>query len=674
MQFQYPGFLFALLTIAVPILIHLFNFRRYKKVYFTNIRFLKDIQEETKSKSRLKHLLILAARILTIGFLVLAFAQPYIPYSKSEKQSRSKLKSIYLDNSFSMDQVNTFGQLFNVAKQYTYQIVASSQGDAKFTIITNDANPSSQRLQSKESIQELVGQVSASSISNSFEKTYLKQKEVFKEFQEYSPELFLISDFQKTDENLSFLNDTTVTFHLIPVQGIEERNISIDSCWFNSPLRKTQQPETLHFSITNHSKKEVKDIQVKLELNGAVKTFTTIDIAPNSSGEFELNFIIDAPGIVEGKLAVEDYPITFDNAFYFAYNIPKTRVVSVISQQDTTAIFNPLYPKKDGFEIRQYSSNSINNKDLLYSNLVILNDINYLSSGLQNELINWVNQGGQLVVFPGELNSNSNLNNFMSQIGGSPFGKLDTVKTSVSKIEYEHPLYSEVFENQSEQVTLPKVSKHLQLLNAGNGARGLLALSNGEPFLLEQQIGLGKLYQFSVPTLDSYSNFAKHALFVVTLYQIAAQYNTINPLYYTFGNANYFKSQNVKNKEAVFELSSDEQRFIPETRNRGNENQFWFHDKINKAGIYKLVDQEKHIRSFAINYNAKESKTDFYTEEELQQMANSNDHIFLHTESFDQIGKKLNEIEFGKQLWQVMLVLALLMILFEIILIKFWKE
>ena len=47
MQFLFPVFLVALISIAIPIIIHLFHFRRFKKVYFTNVRFLKEVKEET---------------------------------------------------------------------------------------------------------------------------------------------------------------------------------------------------------------------------------------------------------------------------------------------------------------------------------------------------------------------------------------------------------------------------------------------------------------------------------------------------------------------------------------------------------------------------------------------------------------------------------------------------
>ena len=99
-QFLAPGFFAGLLFLAIPILIHLFNFRRYKKVDFTNVRFLKELKEETTKLNKLKHLLILATRLLAIVFLVLAFTKPIIPLSQDKKLKEVKNVSVYVDNSF----------------------------------------------------------------------------------------------------------------------------------------------------------------------------------------------------------------------------------------------------------------------------------------------------------------------------------------------------------------------------------------------------------------------------------------------------------------------------------------------------------------------------------------------------------------------------------------------
>ena len=125
MQFLYPAFLFGLLALAIPVIIHLFNFRRFKTVYFTNVRFLKNIQEETATKSRLKHILVLISRMLAIIFLVLAFAQPFIPSEQSADKATKKAVSIYIDNSFSMEAVNNDEQLLNIAKRKAEETISS---------------------------------------------------------------------------------------------------------------------------------------------------------------------------------------------------------------------------------------------------------------------------------------------------------------------------------------------------------------------------------------------------------------------------------------------------------------------------------------------------------------------------------------------------------------------
>ena len=82
MQFIYPAFLWALAALAIPIIIHLFYFRRFKKVAFSNVKFLQEVKEETSMRSRLRNLLVLLVRCLALAALVFAFAQPFIPSEK----------------------------------------------------------------------------------------------------------------------------------------------------------------------------------------------------------------------------------------------------------------------------------------------------------------------------------------------------------------------------------------------------------------------------------------------------------------------------------------------------------------------------------------------------------------------------------------------------------------
>ena len=137
MQFIFPGFLWALFAILIPVIIHLFYFRRFKKVYFSNTRFLKEIKEETSNTNKLKNLLILLSRILAIVFLVFAFAQPYIPQGEKIKQGMAGI-SIYFDNSFSMQANSNETSLLEKGKKIATEIINAFPENSNFQIITND--------------------------------------------------------------------------------------------------------------------------------------------------------------------------------------------------------------------------------------------------------------------------------------------------------------------------------------------------------------------------------------------------------------------------------------------------------------------------------------------------------------------------------------------------------
>jgi len=117
-QFVYPFFLWFLAALSIPIIIHLFNFRRFKKIEFTNVRFLKEIKEQTQSHSKLKHLLVLLMRLMALAFLILAFAQPFVP-TKSTESSGQQIVSLYIDNSFSMNLSGKEGSSFRQGRFIT---------------------------------------------------------------------------------------------------------------------------------------------------------------------------------------------------------------------------------------------------------------------------------------------------------------------------------------------------------------------------------------------------------------------------------------------------------------------------------------------------------------------------------------------------------------------------
>ena len=178
MNFIYPSFLWALAALAIPIIIHLFHFRRFKKIYFSNVKFLQEIKEETASRSNLKHLLVLLARLLALAFLVLAFAQPFIAKNEQTIVKGKRAISIFIDNSFSMNARNQEVSLLEMAKAKAREVAKAYSPEDRYQMITQDLEGRHQRLVSRDEVLAYIDEVKESNQSHNLTEIQQRQKQV----------------------------------------------------------------------------------------------------------------------------------------------------------------------------------------------------------------------------------------------------------------------------------------------------------------------------------------------------------------------------------------------------------------------------------------------------------------------------------------------------------------
>src|SRR5690606_10049645 len=114
MQFKYPEILFALFLLLIPIFIHLFQLRRFQRVEFTNVAFLKKVTIQTRKSSQIKKWLTLLMRLLALACIIMAFAQPFT--SSKTALNNKKETVVYLDNSFSLYAKGTKGPILQDRK------------------------------------------------------------------------------------------------------------------------------------------------------------------------------------------------------------------------------------------------------------------------------------------------------------------------------------------------------------------------------------------------------------------------------------------------------------------------------------------------------------------------------------------------------------------------------
>jgi len=407
MSFINPAFLWAMFAVSVPIVIHLINFRRHKTLYFSNTRFLENIKKETQTRTKLKHLLILIARILTIAMLVLAFAGPFIPNNVSDSNKVSEVNVIYLDNSFSMETDGKQGQLFNQAKQIAKEIVFNSSASMEYLLITNDMLPENQFVTSRDVFLGNLDKANISSNAVNINDIILKANTLIPENKKAS--LYIISDMQKTFmENLETNPNSNLDIVFVPVLTATTNNLYIDTCWFSSPVHRYNGDEVLNVRVVNGSGEDFYDLSLQLYINDSIKAMAGFNIEAGKKQDVEINFVNTIDGFVNGRLEVDDYPVTYDNTLYFSYRITKSTNILVINFSNNNRYLQALYNSDvESFHLTEQKAGVEQSSVFSRYDLIVLNDLKDISTGFAAEIQSFVAKGGSVVFIPAsEININ----------------------------------------------------------------------------------------------------------------------------------------------------------------------------------------------------------------------------------------------------------------------------
>jgi hypothetical protein len=681
MNFLFPTFLIGLAAIAIPIIIHLFNFRKYKKVYFTNVQFLKELKQESDSKSKLKEWLILAMRILAISCLVFAFAQPFIP-GKVKTIQGEKAISIYIDNSFSMESTNKKGTLLENAKTLATEIVNTFNASDKFQLLTNDFEGKHQRFISKEEFVEQLNDVKISSATKSISDVIKRQQDFLQNSSAKNKRIFLLSDFQKNTSVISKTDiDTNIAISCIPIASSEVNNIYIDSVWFETPVQQYETQQIIHAIVINKSKKDIENGSLKLYINDAQVSLASFNVSAGNKKDVSISFTVKVKGINKGVLKIEDYPITYDDNFYFSFNAQTIINALVINGKDskTAGNFKSLMQNDSLFVYKENSDASIDYSVFSKTNIIVLNELNTITSGLTSELQKFVNAGGSVVVFPNKKIDIASYNIAFQNLQLPQIIKLDTTNIKTQSINFEQGLYEGVFDKVDQRMDLPKVFEHFEFTKTTNSnSQGLVLLQNGQFLVSLNTLGNGKVYVFSIPSDETSSNLLKHALFVPTLIKMAILSLKPSSVYYKTAINEVISLNNTSNfsDKPLHILKVDKKvDVIPEHRLLNNTTALYTQNQITEAGHYNVEENNVIIKDLAFNFDRKESDMNFMTQEDLQKQI---DEKGLKNVSVIELNEKsltnaLQEVNDGKKLWKLFLILALVFLAAEILIIRLIK-
>ena len=681
MKFVHPEMLWGLLATAIPIVVHLFNFRKFKKVYFSNVEFLKEIKQETQSKRNLKHLLILIARLLAIIAIVLAFAQPYMPQPGAVEKPGGTAVSIYIDNSFSMEGAGKDGIMLDLAKNKALEIVASFSPSDKFQLLTTDFEGRHQRLVSKEEMTDLIQEVELSPASRKLSEVYTRQRDALVTSGLEKKHAFILSDLQAsvTDiENIAI--DTAMRVTVVPELPEIKGNVFIDSVWFETPVRQINQPEILHARLVNTGGDDVESIPLQLIINGNQKSVASASIPARAETTIDITYTNTEPGLKHCSLGLADVSITNDDNYYFSYSVAdQINVLEILGNTASTQAVRAVFGD-DSF----YSWNSMNESMIDYSrfaemNFVVVNQLRDLTSGLASELSKFMEAGGSVLMIPASEITVSDYNNALASWRSGQISGKSTGVTAVSTVNYEHSIFKEAFQKTNGNIDLPSANVYYAVtLSSDQWAEPLLTLQNSNPFLISSNVGNGRFYFSSVSLSIDETNFTQHALFPATLIRMAEFSQPTSRLSYMLGREEAIELRNVAmESEETFRIQSinGDMEIIPEHRNAGNQIEVFAHSDLTQAGNFLLTRAGNAIRPLAFNFDRAESHNETISIEEFEQKIsdqNLTNWSVLETE-LESIGAEANAIEGSHKYWLSLIIWALIFLAIEILLIKFWR-
>jgi hypothetical protein len=641
MQFKHPELLYALFLLIVPILIHLFQLRRFQKVKFTNVKFLKSVKLQTRKSSQLKKWLTLLSRLLLLACAIIAFAQPYIPNTEDFNESQETV--IYLDNSYSMEAKGKNGTLLNEAIQ---DVINSLPEDETISLFTNNQT---YRNTTVKALKNDLIQLKHSPTQLNYDALYLKGKQLFSHDGSSTKNLVLVSDFQQKGSPITFKADSTVNLNLVQPKSVLISNVSIDSVYVSNTTVETLN---LVVKLSNQGK-STDNVTISLFNDDTLLAKSAVEINDTA----ETTFTIPNNIVVNGKLVIDDLGLQYDNTFYFNLNSkPKIKVLS-INENTEDNFLNRIYTE-DEFDYQSYKLNALNFNLIPDQNLIVLNELESISDALITALKMFKNDGGSILTIPSNKSTKNTYNQLFTEIKISLFTLKNNTNKRITSINYNHPLLANAFYSKVSNFQYPKVENAFRFSSNSNS---VLSFEDGSSFL----IGNSGSYVFSSALNEDNSNFKNSPLIVPVLYNLGKQSLKLSQLYYSIGKPNTIAVNAILSQDDILTLSSGKTSVIPLQKTYSKSVVLETNDYPNTAGILNVKNKSEFLQNLSFNYNRKESNLNYHDIQSVTDISVNNS-----------LASTINDIKSSttiNALWKWFVIFALVFLIIEILLLKYLK-
>lgn len=646
MQFNNPEILYFLALLIIPILVHLFQLQKFVKTPFTNVAFLQKLAEETRKSSRIKKWLILCTRMLLFSAILFAFSQPYL----SEKNTSKKQHTfIYLDNSLSTSAKGEKGALLKVSAQ---EIIENASKEDSYSLQTNDKFHKeitySELKKELKKVKNVSKNMDLASVllkvsSNSKNKSNTLHKNI------------LISDFQHNYKH-KFTN-VTPSFSAIKLKSSQKNNISIDSVFINNNTNNL----TVNVVVKNQGE-EKKNIPIAI-FNGDV-LLSKQSYSIKSDNTKTISFTIQNQSNFSGKIETTfNDTFNFDNSFYFSLN--STKKINVLSIGNEANFLSKIYTKEE-FNFTQSSLQNVNYNVIQKQQLIILNELEEIPQTLSKSIKAYASKGGNIVIIPNNKVVIKSYNSFLKKVANSKIESKISNILKITDINYKHPLFKNVFSKKVRNFQYPTTQSYYPI--SSKNSSKIVSFENNSSFISQIKDAESKIYWFASSLKKDNSNFLNSPLIVPVFYNFAKLSFQHSKLYYFLDDANNIDIETQLRKDAILTISNSESSFIPTQQTFQNKVHITAKEQPIEPGFYNILSKKDTLQTLAFNTPKEESLLNFMDLNSLKEK-NSNMNI---ASSIADVFKDLNEKNEVHWLWKWFLGLAIVSLLLEIFILKFY--
>jgi|TARA_B110000967_G_scaffold61057_1_gene62727 hypothetical protein len=648
MQFQNPEVLYFLALLIIPILVHLFQLQKFVKMPFTNVAFLQKLVQQTRKSSRIKKWLILATRLLLFLAIIFAFSQPYFSEKKTDINQHT---FVYLDTSLSTNTEGEKGNLLQIAAQ---EIIENASKKDRYSLQTNtDYNKDI----TFDELKKKLLNVKNTSKKIDIKTVLLKINNLDKTETNTLYKSTLISDFQNTYTN-EFTN-VTAAFSGIKLTASKKNNLSIDSVFiYNTNTTNL----TVNVLVKNQGDTK-NNIPIAIFNDEKLISKQSFSIVENTNKI--VSFTIQNQTKFLGKITITfSDTFSFDNTFYFSLN--STKKVNVLSIGKAANFLSKIYSKED-FNFVQSSLQNVNYNTIPKQQIIILNGLEKIPESILKTLLDFSKKGGSIVIIPNSKSDIKSYNVFLDRIANAKILSkiVDTLK--ITNINFSHPLFKNVFSKKVNNFQYPIVKSYYPIISKNKSE--IISFENNSTFISQIKGASSNVFWISSSLSKENSNFLNSPLIVPVFYNFGKLSFQHSKLYYYLDEQNMIDIETEIEKDEILSIVNSNSSFIPPQQTFQNKVNITTKNNPSDAGFYHIIRKKDTLQTIAFNNPKEESSLTFLNINTVNKLNAANNFSSSIKNFFINLNEK-NEVQW---LWKWFLALAIVSLLLEILILKFYK-